>query len=151
MDIQPLGTSSGSMFLFHAWCICSPRARGTMFWWKQKRLIMHVLKQNSALWFYAHFLWFYTCTKPLGRDREPIRAKIFISTGSMTHLPSYECFRCSWRISFLIFIWLHCSWCCAVGGRKTSPRTSTIVHFIFYFDPLRSAVIFWEIRNKWLV
>ena len=37
------------------------------------------------------------------------------------------------------------------GGRKKSPRTSTIVHFIFYFGPLRSAIIFWEIRNKWLV
>ena len=37
------------------------------------------------------------------------------------------------------------------GGRKTSPRTSTIVEFIFYFGPLRSAIIFWEIRNKWLV
>ena len=36
------------------------------------------------------------------------------------------------------------------GGRKTSPRTSTIVH-IFYFGPLRSAIIFWEIRNRWLV
>ena len=28
------------------------------------------------------------------------------------------------------------------GGRKTSPRTSTIVQFIFYFGPLRSATIF---------
>ena len=37
------------------------------------------------------------------------------------------------------------------GGRKTSPRTSTIVQFILYFGPLRSAIIFWEIRNKWLV
>ena len=37
------------------------------------------------------------------------------------------------------------------GGRKTSPCTSTIVQFIFYFGPLRSAIIFWEIRNKWLV
>ena len=37
------------------------------------------------------------------------------------------------------------------GDRKTSPRTSTIVQFIFYFGPLRSAIIFWEIRNKWLV
>ena len=37
------------------------------------------------------------------------------------------------------------------GGRKTSPRTSTIVQFIFYFGPLRSAIMFWEIRNKWLV
>ena len=36
------------------------------------------------------------------------------------------------------------------GGRKTSPRTSSIVQFIFYFGPLRSAIIFWEIRNKWL-
>ena len=34
------------------------------------------------------------------------------------------------------------------GGRKTSPRTSTIVQFIFYFGPLRSARIFREIRNK---
>ena len=34
------------------------------------------------------------------------------------------------------------------GGRKTSPRTSTIVQFIFYFGPLRSAIIFSEIRNK---
>ena len=33
------------------------------------------------------------------------------------------------------------------GGRKTSPRTSTIVQFIFYFGPLRSAIIFWEIRK----
>ena len=33
------------------------------------------------------------------------------------------------------------------GGRKTSPRTSSIVQFIFYFGPLRSAIIFWEIRN----
>ena len=30
----------------------------------------------------------------------------------------------------------------ACGGRKTSPRTSTIVQFIFYFGPLRSAIIF---------
>ena len=37
------------------------------------------------------------------------------------------------------------------GGRKTSPRTSTIVQFIFYFGSSRSAIIFWEIRNKWLV
>ena len=37
------------------------------------------------------------------------------------------------------------------GGRKTSPRTSTIVQFIFYFGPLRSTIIFWEIRNKWLI
>ena len=37
------------------------------------------------------------------------------------------------------------------GGRKTSPRTSTIVQFIFYFCPLRSAIIFWGIRNKWLI
>ena len=37
------------------------------------------------------------------------------------------------------------------GCRKTPPRTSTIVQFIFYFGPLRSAIIFWEIRNKWLV
>ena len=37
------------------------------------------------------------------------------------------------------------------GGRKTSPRISTIVWFILYFGPLRSAIIFWEIRNKWLV
>ena len=37
------------------------------------------------------------------------------------------------------------------GGRKTSPRTSTIVQFIFYFGLLRTAIIFWEIRNKWLV
>ena len=28
---------------------------------------------------------------------------------------------------FRFYIWLHCSWCCAVCGRKTSPRTSTIV------------------------
>ena len=28
------------------------------------------------------------------------------------------------------------------GGRKTSPRTSTIVQFIFYFGPFRSAIIF---------
>ena len=28
------------------------------------------------------------------------------------------------------------------GGRKTSPRTSTIVQFIFYFGPLRSTIIF---------
>ena len=28
------------------------------------------------------------------------------------------------------------------GGRKTSPRSSTIVQFIFYFGPLRSAIIF---------
>ena len=28
--------------------------------------------------------------------------------------------------------------------RKTSPRTSTIVQFIFYFGPLRSAIIFWK-------
>ena len=34
------------------------------------------------------------------------------------------------------------------GGRKTSHRTSTIVQFIFYFGPLRSAIIFCEIRNK---
>ena len=27
------------------------------------------------------------------------------------------------------------------GGRKTSPRTSTIVQFIFYFGPLRSVII----------
>ena len=26
------------------------------------------------------------------------------------------------------------------GGRETSPRTSTIVQFIFYFGPLRSSV-----------
>ena len=32
------------------------------------------------------------------------------------------------------------------GGRKMSPRTSTIVQFIFYFGPLRSAIIFWEIK-----
>ena len=31
------------------------------------------------------------------------------------------------------------------GGRNTSPRTSTIVQFIFYFGPLRSAIIFREI------
>ena len=37
------------------------------------------------------------------------------------------------------------------GGRKMSPRISTIVQFIFYFGPLRSAIIFWEIRNKWSV
>ena len=37
------------------------------------------------------------------------------------------------------------------GGRKTFPRTSTIMQFIFYFSPLRSAIIFWEIRNKWLI
>ena len=37
------------------------------------------------------------------------------------------------------------------GGRKTSPCTSTIMQFIFYFGPLRSTIIFWEIRNKWLV
>ena len=34
------------------------------------------------------------------------------------------------------------------GGRKTSPRTSTIVQFLFYFGPLRSAIIFLEIRKK---
>ena len=28
------------------------------------------------------------------------------------------------------------------GGRKMSPRTSTIVQFILYFDHLRSAIIF---------
>ena len=28
------------------------------------------------------------------------------------------------------------------GGRKTSPHTSTIVQFIFYFGLLRSAIIF---------
>ena len=27
------------------------------------------------------------------------------------------------------------------GGRKTSPHTSTIVQFLFYFGPLRSAII----------
>ena len=37
------------------------------------------------------------------------------------------------------------------GGRKTSPRISTLVQVIFCFGPLRSAIIFWEIRNKWLV
>ena len=37
------------------------------------------------------------------------------------------------------------------GGRKTSPRASTILQFIFYLGPLISAIIFWEIRNKWLV
>ena len=37
------------------------------------------------------------------------------------------------------------------GGRKTSPRTSTIVQFIFYFGPLRSAIIFWEIRKKKMI
>ena len=36
------------------------------------------------------------------------------------------------------------------GGRKTSPLTSTIVQFIFSFGPLRSAWIFWDIRNKWM-
>ena len=28
------------------------------------------------------------------------------------------------------------------GGRKPSPRTPTILQFIFYFGPLRSAIIF---------
>ena len=28
------------------------------------------------------------------------------------------------------------------GGHKTTPRTSAIVQFIFYFGPLRSAIIF---------
>ena len=37
------------------------------------------------------------------------------------------------------------------GGHKTSPCTSTVVQFIFCFCPLRSAIIFWEIRNRWLV
>ena len=37
------------------------------------------------------------------------------------------------------------------GGRKMYPRTSTIVRFIFYFGPLRSAWIFREIRNNCLV
>ena len=36
-------------------------------------------------------------------------------------------------------------------NKGVHPRTSTIVQFIFYFGPLRSAIIFWEIRNKWLV
>ena len=36
------------------------------------------------------------------------------------------------------------------GGRKTSPRTSTIVQFIFCFGPLRSAMVFWEIGDGWL-
>ena len=46
----------------------------------------------------------------------------------------------------------HClSFYFETSPRKTSPRTSTIVQFIFCFGPLRSAIIFWEIRNKWLV
>ena len=85
MGIQPLGTSSGSMFLFHAWCIYSPRERGTMFWWKKKGLIMHVLKKTLPSDFMHIFSWFCTCTKPLGRDRQPIRAKMFISTGMPCH------------------------------------------------------------------
>ena len=36
-------------------------------------------------------------------------------------------------------LWLRAVPC---GGRKTSSRTSTIVQFIFYFGPLRSAIIF---------
>ena len=34
---------------------------------------------------------------------------------------------------------------------KTKHNDASIVKFIFYFGPLRSAIIFWEIRNKWLV
>ena len=34
--------------------------------------------------------------------------------------------------------------------RLFADDTATIVQFIFYFGPLRSAIIFWEIRNKWL-
>ena len=38
------------------------------------------------------------------------------------------------------------------GSRKTSPRTSTIVQFIYLFiGPWRSAWTFWEIRNKCLI
>ena len=33
------------------------------------------------------------------------------------------------------------------GGPKKSPCTSSIVQVIFLFGPLRSARIFWEIRN----
>ena len=39
-----------------------------------------------------------------------------------------------------LVLWIpRMEWC---GGRKTSPRSSTIVQFIFYFGPLRSAIIF---------
>ena len=37
------------------------------------------------------------------------------------------------------------------GGRKTSPRTSTIVQFIFYVGPLRSAIYSEKSEiNDWL-
>ena len=54
---------------------------------------------------------------------------------------SYECFPCSLTAAGVV----------QCGGRKTSPRISTIVQFIFFFRPLTSAWIFREIRNQWLV
>ena len=39
-------------------------------------------------------------------------------------------------------LWVFAAGVVPCGGRKMSPRTSTIVQFIFYFGPLRSAIIF---------
>ena len=45
-------------------------------------------------------------------------------------------------IGFLILFDFTAAGVVPCGGSKTSPRTSTIVQFIFYFGPLRSVIIF---------
>ena len=46
---------------------------------------LHVSKKSSALWFYAHFFMILYMCIALGRGRQPIRARIFMSTGRPHH------------------------------------------------------------------
>ena len=59
----------------------------------------------------------------------------------MTHLISYVFIALKGSYFLFLFVFTAAG-VVQCGGRKTSPRTSTIVQFIFYFDPLRSARIF---------
>ena len=74
-----LGTSSGSilkLLLFPSFCTSSRKIPFTSLFYMKKAMLsdfMHI------------FSWFYTCTQPLGRDGQPIRAKIFMSTGRPHH------------------------------------------------------------------
>ena len=54
-----------------------------------------------------------------------------LETRSMTHRLSYECFHCSYFSDFIFDF--TAAGVVPCGGRKTSPRTSTIVQFLFYF------------------
>ena len=97
--------------------VYSPGARaenplGTNFWCQQKAIITSTIccKFQTNLfefWFYTHFLRFFTCLYPRGRDRQPFVDKTLMSTEKPCHFAHLLQVSKKYLWSLILYIFFH--------------------------------------------